>query len=292
VSASNQSIICSKSYITISSNPEKYSILQAACLSYSSKLAVYYLMLSSGRFATYRQEPNIEDLLKVPIPKYSEGITDNLEDFNDVDHKIYNAFSLKESEIVLIEDLSEYTLPDFKGNSTSPGRQKTCRTDINSLKNSQEPQLIEYCEYFMRVIRAGFGQDKETCAAIFQESMEHNLPVRIVAIYLSRSIHHGTKIKTINSQELLTKLNNLNNLFIEKDNSDTGGIFYQRVARVYDTTEWNGEQIPTVYLIKPDKIRYWTRSMALRDADEVSTDIMLGHAVKTNLENPPPVQHG
>jgi hypothetical protein len=266
--------------------------LQAACLSYSSKLAVYYLMLSSGRFATYRQEPNIEDLLKVPIPKYSEGITDNLEDFNDVDHKIYNAFSLKESEIVLIEDLSEYTLPDFKGNSTSPGRQKTCRTDINSLKNSQEPQLIEYCEYFMRVIRAGFGQDKETCAAIFQESMEHNLPVRIVAIYLSRSIHHGTKIKTINSQELLTKLNNLNNLFIEKDNSDTGGIFYQRVARVYDTTEWNGEQIPTVYLIKPDKIRYWTRSMALRDADEVSTDIMLGHAVKTNLENPPPVQHG
>ncbi len=50
--------------------------------------------------------------------------------------------------------------------------------------------------------------------------------------------------------------------------------FYQRVARIYASTPFEGEQVPTVYLIKPDKIRYWTRSMALRDADEVSADIM------------------
>jgi type I restriction-modification system DNA methylase subunit len=288
-SKSDQPILCSKSYITVSSNLENSSLLQVACLSYSSKLAVYYLMLSSGRFAAYRPEPNTEDLLRVPIPQYSEGIMDDLRSFDDVDRKIYDTFSLKESEIVLIEDLSEYILPDFKGNSSSPGRQKTHRTSANSSnENGQEPELTKYCEYFMRVIRAGFGQDKEICATIFQESMEHNLPVRIIAIYLNRSIHNGIKIEIINSQELLTKLNKLNDLFVKKDNSDAGGIFYQRVAKVYDTTEWNGEQIPTVYLIKPDKVRYWTRSMALRDADEVSTDIMLGHAIRTNLENLPP----
>jgi hypothetical protein len=33
--------------------------------------------------------------------------------------------------------------------------------------------------------------------------------------------------------------------------------------------------IPTVFLIKPNQIRYWTRSMAMRDADEVAGDIML-----------------
>jgi hypothetical protein len=60
------------------------------------------------------------------------------------------------------------------------------------------------------------------------------------------------------------------------------------VARVYTSTEWRGEQVPTVYLIKPDKIRYWTRSMALRDADEVSADIMAGHTyLSTNLETVP-----
>ena len=63
--------------------------------------------------------------------------------------------------------------------------------------------------------------------------------------------------------------------------SDNGGIFYQRVARIYTSTTWNGEQVPTVYLVKPDKIRYWTRSMALRDADEVSADIMSGYRYPT-----------
>jgi hypothetical protein len=93
--------------------------------------------------------------------------------------------------------------------------------------------------------------------------------------YISTNqIHNGIKVETINSQDLLDRLHQLNNLFMKQDNSDTGVIFYQRVARVYDSTAFEGEQVPTVYLIKPDKIRYWTRSMALRDADEVVGDIM------------------
>ncbi|NES25529.1 MAG: SAM-dependent DNA methyltransferase, partial [Symploca sp. SIO3E6] len=112
-------------------------------------------------------------------------------------------------------------------------------------------------------------------ATIFQESTDEHLPVRLVAIYLNKSVHDGVKVETINSQSLLSRLHRLNNLFIQQDDAGTGGIFYQRVARVYASTEWHEEQVPTVYLIKPDKLRYWTRSMALRDADEVSADIML-----------------
>jgi hypothetical protein len=75
---------------------------------------------------------------------------------------------------------------------------------------------------------------------------------------------------------LLERLQRLNDLFLQQDMANTGGIFYQRVARIYESYQWQGEQVPTIYLIKPDKIRYWTRSMALRDADEVSADIMFG----------------
>jgi hypothetical protein len=67
----------------------------------------------------------------------------------------------------------------------------------------------------------------------------------------------------------------LDKLFLERANQDDGGIFYQRVARIYDSVQLNGQTVPTIYLIKPDKIRYWTRSMALRDADEVAADIMM-----------------
>jgi hypothetical protein len=217
---------------------------------------------------------NVGDLMQVPIPSISTEVIGRIKTYEDIDLHLYNALAIRDSDRILIEDLFNFTLPDFKGDSSSPGRQKTHRTAIDLFENQEEPELTQYCEYFMRVIRAGFGQDKEICATIFHEPTQHDLPVRLVAIYLNRSIHDGIKVKTINSQELLDLLNRLNSQFIEQRDSGTGGIFYQRVARIYASTPFEGEQVPTVYLIKPDKIRYWTRSMALRDADEVSADIM------------------
>jgi type I restriction-modification system DNA methylase subunit len=269
-------IICSGSYVTVHLNHENFSIMKAACLSYNSKLAVYYLLLSSHRFASYRPEIKSSDLLRVPIPDAGNFSLQDIQTLEDVDETIRTAFFLRESEWILINDLFDYTLPDFKGGSSSPGRQRTHRIASTLLASDREKELREYCECFMRVIKAGFGQDKEISATIFQESTDGYLPVRLVAIYLNKSIHDGIKVETINAQVLLDRLNQLNNLFMDQDNTDIGGIFYQRVARVYASTEWHGEQVPTVYLIKPDKIRYWTRSMALRDADEVSADVMLG----------------
>lgn len=271
---SHEGILCSGSYVSVHIPEENISLLEAACLSYNSKIAAYYLLLSSGSFASYIPKVNVGDLMQVPIPSISTEVIGRIKTYEDIDLHLYNALAIRDSDRILIEDLFNFTLPDFKGDSSSPGRQKTHRTAIDLFENQEELELTQYCEYFMRVIRAGFGQDKEICATIFHEPTQHDLPVRLVAIYLNRSIHDGIKVKTINSQELLDLLNRLNSQFIEQRDSGTGGIFYQRVARIYASTPFEGEQVPTVYLIKPDKIRYWTRSMALRDADEVSADIM------------------
>ena len=279
-----EGIICSGSYVTVHLEPENLSIMEAACLSYNSILAVYYLLLSSRRFASYRPEIKPSDLLRVPIP---DGVTISLEDIRsceDVDEAVRAAFSFKDSEWILIKDLFDYTLTDFKTKSkSSPGRQKTHRSIHNLLENIQEPHLIPYCESFIRVIKASFRPDKEVGATIFQESTNDYLPVRLVAIYLNKSIHKGIEIEPINSQVLLDRLHEVNDFFINQNNSDTGGIFYQRVARVYGSTEYQGEYVPTVYLIKPDKIRYWTRSMALQDADQVVADIMT--SARNNIQN-------
>jgi len=265
----NQGIICSESCVSVHSSEEHIDILKTACLIYNSKLSVYYLFLANGFFASYRPKVTVSDLLSVPVVKKGDVDLHTIKNYDDVDNFVSSLFSLKDSEYVLIDDLLEYTLRDFKEDHSSPGRQKTNR--------KKEPELTDYCEYFFRVIKAGFGKDKNVCATIFQEPNNKYLPVRLVAIYLNKSIHDGVKIESVNSQDLFKLLQNLNDSFIKQDNVDTGGIFYQRVARVYECTNWQGEQVPTIYLIKPDKIRYWTRSMALRDADEVSADIMFGH---------------
>ena len=267
-------IICSASYISIHIPMEYFSVLESACLSYNSKLAVYYLLLSSGRFATYRPEPNVQDLLRVPIPENLKVSLNNVKNLDDLDQCICKAFSLKDSESILIEDLFNYTLPDFKGDSHSPGRKTTHSRLKQNSQDQNELVLQNYCIYFLRVLKAGFGDKKDVCATIFQEQNSTHLPVRLVAIHLNRPNCKGVQIEMINSSELLEIMDKLNKMLLEREDTESGGIFYQRVAKVYASVELNGINIPTVYLVKPDKVRYWTRSMALRDADEVSADIM------------------
>jgi N-6 DNA Methylase len=272
---SNEGIICSGSYLSVHISEEYSLILEAACLSYKSKLAVYYLLLSNGRFASYIPEIKPSDILRVPIPETQIRVLENIKTIDDVDERIRQAFEFKDSEWVLINDLFNYTLQDFKGDSASPGRKRTQRRDNGYLENNIEPELTAYCEYFLRVLKAGFGQDKQVRATIFQEQSNTKFPVRLVAIYLNISDHQGVHIESIDSPDLLELLQKLNELCLKKGNTEDGGIFYQRVARVYDSVQLNGLKIPTIYLIKPNKIRYWTRSMALRDADEVAADIMM-----------------
>jgi len=268
-------IICTESYVSVHVDETDLSVLEAACVSYNSKLAVYYLLLSSGRFASYIPEVKPKDLLRVPIPKYRAGLLNNIETIEDVDLYIREAFSFKDSEWILVEDIFNYTLPDFKGDNYSPGRQTTRSRSNQDTQNKSESVLTEYCEYFMRVLKAGFGQDKNVYATIFQEHNIAHLPIRLVAIHLKGAGGEVVQIEPIDSPTLLEQLKRLDKLFLDKANQDDGGIFYQRVARIYDSVQLNGQTVPTIYLIKPDKIRYWTRSMALRDADEVAADIMM-----------------
>lgn len=45
----------------------------------------------------------------------------------------------------------------------------------------------------------------------------------------------------------------------------SGGLSVTRIARLYDGA--------CIYLLKPDRLRYWLRSIALRDADETLADL-------------------
>jgi type I restriction-modification system DNA methylase subunit len=268
-----QGVICSESYVNVHFTNESPSILGSACLTYNSKLAVYFLFLSNGSFASYIHKIELKDIIRVPIPEVKYDLLANVSSYDEIDESIRQAFSFKDSEWVLIEDIFKYTLPDFKGNASSPGKHQTQR--------QEELDLTDYCQYFLRVIKAGFGSDKLACATIFQEPESSQLPIRLIAIHLNYLSDKEIRIEQIDSLLLLERLEQLNTVFITQKDSDEGGIFYQRVARIYDSILIDGVKVPTVYLIKPDRVRYWTRSSALRDADETSADIMLGRIEST-----------
>ncbi len=184
-----------------------------------------------------------------------------------MDERVREAFGFSDIEQALIYDLFNYTLPDFKGNADSPGRLST-----RPLKSEADNEsfLKDYAMYCLRVLKAGFGEDKHISATIFSENDNERLPVRLVAIHLDDikdSQISVEKYAGIKLRDMLLKWDRMLS-------SGSGSILYQRVGKLYDVVSRGKKRVPTAYLIKPDSRRYWTRSAAIRDADSISADIM------------------
>lgn len=69
---------------------------------------------------------------------------------------------------------------------------------------------------------------------------------------------------------MLAELETLNKTWLKSRKAKSGNVYHQRVARIYD----HRGRVPTVFILKPDACRYWTRSMGLHDADEVVADFL------------------
>lgn len=255
--------ICSQSFLSVVANLDEKSLLEAACLVCNSSLAVYFLLLTSGRFASYRPEALAKEIPRIPIIEAGTGLLDDLKTTNDVDRRIRQILGLKPAEWVLIEDLCQITLRDFKEGRNAIGRRQTRR----QFRSVLEPELESYCIHFIRVIQSAFGHDKQISATIFQESDSASLPFRLVAFQFGGSAKSSIEIEPLKSSELLNELEMLNKTWL-KGSPSGGSIYYRRVARIYD----HRFDAPTIFIIKPDAVRYWTRSVGLHDGDEVTAD--------------------
>ena len=272
VNPPDEGVIFSDSYVSIRVDEGDRSILDAACLCYNSSFAVYYLFRRAGRFASYRPSPTVAELLSVPIPEFERDLLHQVKTLDDLDRRVYESFDFKPAERILMEDVLRYTLPDFKGDADSPGRSPTRRSGADKDgTGGDETELHAWCAWFIRVLRAGFGRTKPVCATIFEEVAGERLPVRLVAIHLDWTRSSDVVVEPIGCDDLIGRLQRIYSLLVD----DAGeGVSFRRVARVFDVWDIEGRRVPTVVFVKPDQTRYWSRSIALRDADEVSGEIV------------------
>ena len=257
VSGNQAGILCNQSYLSVHAD---LSVLEAACVSHNSKVAVYFHFLTSGRFAAYRPKLSKDEILGLPIPHPKSGLLGDIESYPTLDERAFELFGLKDAERVLIEDAVEYTLDDFLHGNRSKGRQPTCLGDVGG----NDAHLRSYCSYFLRVLRAGFGNGKSASATVFR-CPSGNIPYRLVAFALGGKAEGEVEVKDVQSSVLLEELDRMN----KKADSTGGGIYNRRIARIYDASQG----VPTVFVVKPDQKRFWTRSMGLQDGDEVAVDL-------------------
>ncbi len=266
-------VICSRSVVSVHAKDERRDLLEACTTVYNSSFANYYLFLTSGRLAFDRSEPNMEDLRRLPIPPVSAGILDDLTSLEDVDRRTLELFALGEAEEILVDDFSQITLPDYKRANSSNGRSPTHRRNRGDSDRQVEPELNAYCTAFRRVLTAAYGENKPIGAVIFGEDARDRLPVRMVSIYLNVPNIPPVRIEPLH-EDLQERLRQF---YDASTKGDSLRFSYGRCVRTYDPFEPQmpaGQQALVVNIIKPDQIRYWTRSMALRDADDVAADLM------------------
>jgi hypothetical protein len=189
---------------------------------------------------------------------------------HDVDDRVREAFGFRDAEWVLVEDLFNVTLPDFKGDASSPGRRPTQRV----AGTTEEPELRQYCDYFTRVLKTGFGANRAVSSTIFREDARPYLPYRLVAFSIGGATAQAVRVQALESPQLVDELERLNRVLLRTEKDDGRSVYFRRIARIY--SEVGG--VPTIHIIKPDACRYWTRSMGLHDADEVAADFVSWHA--------------
>ena len=258
-SADRTSVLCNQSYVSVHADT---AVLQAAAVAYNSKVAVYFHFLTSGRFAAYRPKLAKDELLALPIPFPRLGLLHGLQSYVQLDDRVFELFGLKEAERVLVEDTIEYTLDDHLRGSESRGHERTSQGEAAG----DERHLRSYCAYLLRVLTAGVGRDNSASATIFRCASEP-MPYRLVAVALGGNAGNAVDVRDVTSNDLLDELRRLG----RAEREGTGGSSNERVFRVYEVNAG----VPTIFLLKPDQKRFWTRSMGLQDGDEVALDLFV-----------------
>jgi hypothetical protein len=268
-------VVCTQAFVSIRDLADDARHIRAAALVYNSLVAAYYLALTSSRVGHYITETLAKELVMVPLPNVTFDLS-SVMTFEQIDELTRRAFSLTKADWTLVEDFLDVTLPDALRKSPGPGRRATTRGDKSHTGPTLESELSAYGKILTRVLKNTFGRDKAVAVTIYQEPNTARLPVRMVTIHLDWPGRAPLTIETIATDRLLDELASFHrDVLAKKARCASGrGLGFQRVAFFFHAQRAGQGRVRNLTIIKPDEYRYWTRSQAMRDADELAAAIM------------------
>lgn len=265
-------VICKKTYLSACDLKGDGALLDTACVVYNSMIATWYLALTSSRLGHGRPEVLARELLDVPLPNASVDLH-GLKTVKDVDKLAAKLFGLTETEILLIEECVHRTLPQAQHETSLSGYHATRRSGDSA---DDEAGIVAYADCILQVLSSTFGPRCKIGATVFEESSGSELlPVRIVTIHLDGSATGAVAVESMTAEGLMSALRGFYEDAMRPDQrGNSEGLGAQRVAFLFDRRA--REQGMHLHIVKPDQRRYWTQSLALRDADDLSSAIFMG----------------
>ena len=263
--------------ITGVSGPSDKSALMKAITAYlNSSFSSYFLFMTASNWGVERERVYSTEVFQLPdLPfRFTDDQIDKLAGNVDaigklvadgvpeteahiykiegeIDRIIYESLDLSKSERFLIDDVLEYSLDFFQEGENSKASDIV---DTEYLKAYSET----FCDAVNSILQFGESRAKATV-------YHGDAPLRVVSIRFSEVNDERTVTVSDSTDELENVLSRLDRQIIEEY---SGSIYVRRNVKIYDKN--------TLHITKPDEKRFWTRSMALRDADETLAEGLNG----------------
>ncbi len=253
-----------------------------------SPLARYYLFHTSGRWGIERPEVQLAELLRVPFPRPDQtrepdrcatvvnevasrvrgAKRESDQDFADreaiirrtgqaLTPLIYEYFEIDDAEKVLVEDTNDVIIPSIQPSRASE-RIPTLRQSTPAVRGQYMSMLCDTLNVWTR------GSPYSVRG---RETVSESAGVGLV---LLERIKNGKaaaslpqrRTEEVSEEELIQTLERLRKAFAH----ELGSVQMLRGLKVFE-----GNQL---YVIKPLSQRFWTRTAALNDADEIAATIL------------------
>lgn len=271
------SLFCEKYYCATGAyiiNGTNFSLDEKKILvSYlNSDIAKFFLFLATSTWGIERERVLVKELLELPSPfvpvdpiakknivnAYNQIIAlqkETLVDYNKIKEveqiifvELSKLLSLTDRDIVLIKDVLQYNLGLFQEGCSSIGFRRT-----------QLSEIITYAETLYNDINS-FLLSSSTKVSTTIYDVQLNAPLNLVIL------HFGKEVKEIeikNISEFRKQLQEIDKYTVQKK---AHSIYVQKHIKYYNND--------TVYLIKPNQKRFWTRTQAIEDASSLIADII------------------
>lgn len=259
---------CSFNSKVLGINSTRKDSLKALSCYVNSNLATYYLFLISASVGIEREEIKPNEIYELPffhdkntfqyLEKYLTEIKTRIEnnypmrvDIGDIesliDEEIFKMFGLTENERILISDFTTYTLGlMFEGNNSI------------AMKATNEEENRKYAAILCGELNNFIGSRLNISADIYAVEKFH--PLNMVKLTFQNS---KSKITKSDYNDFCNYLSDIDKHLIRKEAKN---IYIKKQLKYYDGN--------SIYLIKPNQKRFWSRSMAINDSKELISEIL------------------
>ena len=246
-----------------------------------SQLAKYYLFHTAANWGTERDKVHLFELLRMPFPlpedtdnpkraaeivNEATAIVDRVAAklgstgfdhetllqaaYEDIDPLVYEYYDLTDREVMLVED----TVQIIEPSSTPPSK----LADIPTLRTPNQNERRLYAETLCHVLNEWASRGKWQVNA----SAELVSSAGLALLTLERATDSRPYTEQTSSDSLAGALKRLRKSLKER----RGGLHHLLGLKVFDG--------PQIHILKPLRLRDWSRTTALNDADEIAAAIL------------------